>query len=148
MQEIKFIKADFEHLDKIMEVEKKCFTAPWTRNMFLSEMYNENTALFVLMEDDAIVGYISLYQVLDEIHVNNVAIDPDCQRRGYASFIMENVIQLAYELSAVSITLEVRSSNLPAIGLYKKYGFEKLGVRKDYYKKPKEDAIIMTKKLV
>jgi ribosomal-protein-alanine N-acetyltransferase len=148
MKEVKFNEADLEDLDGIMEVEEKCFTAPWSKNMFLSEMYNENTLFFVMLENDIVVGYISLYKVLDEIHVNNIAIDPDYQRQGYASSIMDNAIFIAEKLSAASITLEVRSSNIPAIGLYKKYGFETLGVRKNYYKNPKEDAIIMTRKLI
>lgn len=148
MKKIEFIEADASHLDGIMTVEKKCFTAPWTKNMFLSEMYNENTRLYVLLENAVIVGYISLFKVLDEIHVNNIAVDPQYQRKGYASLIMDRSLEISKELSAAHVTLEARRSNIPAIELYRKYGFEILGFRKNYYKNPKEDAIIMTKELI
>lgn len=148
MKDIRFIEGDIYFLDGIMEVEKKCFSTPWSKNMFLSEIYNENTFLYVLLENHTVIGYISLFKVLDEIHINNIAVDPDCQRKGYASLIMEKSIEIAKELSAMCMTLEVRKANTPAIELYKKYGFEILGFRKDYYKNPKEDAIIMTKELI
>ncbi|SHI67116.1 ribosomal-protein-alanine N-acetyltransferase [Dethiosulfatibacter aminovorans DSM 17477] len=147
MNEIRFIEADINYLDGIMTVEKKCFTVPWSKNMFLSEMYNDNTFLYVLLENNAVIGYISLFKVLDEMHINNIAVDPYCQRKGYASLIMDRSIEIAKELSVTYLTLEVRKANTPAIELYKKYGFEIMGFRKDYYKNPKEDAIIMTKEL-
>jgi ribosomal-protein-alanine N-acetyltransferase len=148
MKKIKFIMAELKHLDGIMEVESKCFIVPWTKNMFLSEMYSENTSLYILMENNIVVGYISLFKVLDEIHVNNIAVDTGFQRMGYASMIMEKAIEIAMNLSMAIITLEVRKSNTQAMELYKKYGFEILGSRKDYYKNPKEDALIMTKELI
>lgn len=147
MKEIKFIQADEINIAEIIELEKKCFTTPWTKNMFLSELHNENTLLYILMEKKSVVGYISLFKVLDEMHINNIAVDPDLQKRGYASIIMNKSIRIAKKLSITYITLEVRVSNIPAINLYKKYGFETVGARKNYYKIPNEDALIMTKNL-
>lgn len=148
MKEIKFIEADENNIEEIIKLENKCFTSPWTKNMFLSEILNENTFLFILIENTSVVGYISLFKVLDEIHINNIAVDPDLQRQGYASMIMNKSIKIAKKLFVDYITLEVRVSNIPAIHLYKKYGFETAGARKNYYKIPNEDALIMTKKLI
>jgi|LGOV01.1.fsa_nt_gb ribosomal-protein-alanine N-acetyltransferase len=148
MKKIKFIRAEVNHLDAIIKVENKCFTAPWTINMFLSELYGENALLYILMENNVVVGYISLFKIFDELHVNNIAVDPSFQGKGYASMIMEKTIEIARNLSIAFITLEARKSNTPAVELYKKYGFETLGSRKNYYKTPKEDALIMTKELI
>ena len=143
---IRIVPMDASHLDAIAAIEKRCFSVPWSRNMLEEELYND-CAAYLVAEDETekVVGYAGIQVVLDEGYITNVAVLPE-QRRGHIASMLLKVFfdfALAHDLSF--ITLEVRPSNAAAIALYEKFGFVEVGRRKNYYEKPKEDALIMTK---
>ncbi len=143
---IRIVPMDASHLDAIAAIEKRCFSVPWSRNMLEEELYND-CAAYLVAEDETekVVGYAGIQVVLDEGYITNVAVLPE-QRRGHIASMLLKVFfdfALAHDLSF--ITLEVRPGNAAAIALYEKFGFVEVGRRKNYYEKPKEDALIMTK---
>lgn len=133
-----------EHIPQIAELERSCFSHPWSEEMLRQELWNDAGAVIVAEgEDGTVLGYAGLQTVLDEGYLNNVAVDPRFRRQGVAEALMEALIRFGRAKLAF-LTLEVRASNAPAIGLYGKAGFEQVGRRKHYYDDPKEDAILMT----
>ena len=139
------VPMDRSHLDQIAALEKECFSLPWSKEMLEEELYNPQ-ASFIVAEDGegGVLGYAGLHAVLDEGYIDNVAGEPAARRHGVAGALLDGFCRFAQEHLAF-LTLEVRTSNLPAIKLYEKYGFRKVGVRPNYYRVPKEDAIIMTR---
>ena len=101
----------------------------------------------VARADENVVGYICLWKTLDEIQISNIAVSPGYRRRGIGQKMMEKMLKLAQEKDSRRITLGVRISNLPAISLYKKFGFREAGRTKDYYRLPQEDALILERAL-
>ena len=136
-------------LDAILDVERSAYDFPWSKNIFekcLDHEYNSS----VLECDDQIVGYIIMLTVLQEAHILNFCIAPDFQRRRYGAFLLRTVIDHASSSGVKQFFIEVRQSNQAAINLYKKEGFQKVGLRKDYYPAPagqREDALIFVNKL-
>jgi ribosomal-protein-alanine N-acetyltransferase len=123
------------------EIEKACFSVPWTEGMLLGELAE---GLYLgAFEDDALIGYCGLRAVLDEGYINNVAVLPAFRRRGVACSLLTELEKSAEGLSF--LTLEVRESNLPAQALYLSLGYLPVGRRPRYYERPVEDAILMTK---
>ncbi len=98
----------------------------------------------VAVEDGAVAGYAVLSSVLDEGSLDNIAVSPAYRRRGIADALLGDILRQAREQALASVTLEVRASNAPAIALYRKHGFAEVGRRRNYYEKPREDAILMT----
>ena len=146
---IKVILLNEEYIDELVELEKKCFSDPWTATMFVGDLQSEQTCYFgAFDENDNLVGYAGMWMSVDEGQITNVAIHPDYRRRGIAYFLVVNLIQICRRNKLSSITLEVRESNINAISLYKKLEFIKVGVRKNYYKNPNENALLMTKTFV
>lgn len=134
-------------LDEILEVEMSCFKTPWTRHMFVDELYNSNAYYFVVNVNEKIVGYVGFWKIIDEAHITNVAIHKDYRRLGYGRALITAMLNKAKELEIIAITLEVRVSNLDAILLYESFGFVSSGVRRGYYSDNNEDALIMWLKL-
>lgn len=135
------------HVQQVAALEAICFRDPWSEKSIASELTNPLSLWLVAMEGDKVVGYIGSQTVLAESDMMNVAVHPDYRRRGIAEAL---VLALADELitrNSHSLTLEVRTSNAPAIALYEKLGFEQIGLRKNYYRNPKEDAQILRKVL-
>lgn len=132
------------HLEQMAQIERDCFSMPMSMNQLRSELDSEITE-YEVMEDDegTVLGYAGLTVVLDEGYITNVAVREDMRGCGIASRLMERMIERARDL--IFLTLEVRVTNDAAIGLYEKYGFTVVGTRKHYYKKPQEDALIMTR---
>lgn len=129
-------------------VERQCFTIPWSRGIFHSELTKNDNAFYVVAElDGEIIGYAGVWIILDEGHVTNIAVHPKYQRRGIGRQLMEAITAFAAGRGAVRMTLEVRVSNFVAQDLYKQLGYEICGVRKGYYQDTKEDAYIMWKDL-
>lgn len=132
------------HLDEIEEIEKLCFSVPWTRSALENQLNNQlSTFLAALDGDGAVMGYLGLMAVLDEGYISNVAVSPACRRRGVADALIAALIARTRDKLAF-LTLEVRESNAPAIALYKKHGFVPVGSRKNYYEKPREGALLLT----
>ena len=127
----------------IAEIEKLSFTDPWTEGMILSEM-TEGIEFTLLLDGERIIGYsIVDFRVEDEAELHNIAIVPEYRGRGLASLLMDKMLADAGKRSVGVIFLEVRSGNTAARALYKKYGFTELSVRRNYYRSPIEDAVIM-----
>ena len=132
-----------KHLPALAELEKQCFHAPWSENMLREEL---GGGIFLVAEQDGQVqGYVGCQTVLDEGYITNVAVFPDCRRRGIAEALLHELLRRAEEKGLAFVTLEVRASNAPAIALYEKLGFAPVGVRKNYYSAPVEDGVLMTK---
>ena len=132
-------------LQQVCEIERQCFTAPWSIDSFRYELSNRMTILLVASLKDNIVGYICLRTIVDVTHLLNIAVHPKFRKRGIGTRLLERALEelKASEYGSRFLTLEVRESNVPAINLYKKFGFETIGRRKDYYHSPREDAILM-----
>ena len=133
------------HVSSVAELEKVCFSAPWSENSVASELNNPLALWLVAVENDRLAGYIGSQSVEGEADVMNVAVHPDFRRRGIAEELCRQLVSVLNERDVHSLTLEVRASNAPAIALYEKLGFTLVGCRPNYYRHPKEDALIMRK---
>lgn len=132
-------------IDGILAVEAASFTNPWTREMYLAELQQDGTAFFLLARttDRHVVGFCSFWRVLDEVHINNLAVLPTYRRRGIARALLDRMLADAAGWGAVRALLEVRRSNTEAQRLYEAMGFTVAGVRRGYYSQPVEDALVL-----
>ena len=130
-------------LDDIEEIEQRAYPTPWSRSMFASELAKPTSICLGAFEGEQLVGYMINSRYVDAWHVMNVAVDPDRQRRGIATALIERLFDLTAEDDRRGYTLEVRVSNDEAIRLYRKLGFEPRGIRRGYYTDNREDALIM-----
>ncbi len=131
----------------VAEIERECFSVPWSEKGISEELTNENAVFFVAKIFDETVGYMGMHTVLDECYVANVAVKESCRRKGIGRKLLSYAEKKARERGCSFISLEVRVSNESAIGLYSSESYEKMGERKDFYSDPKENALIMTKTL-
>jgi ribosomal-protein-alanine N-acetyltransferase len=134
-----------DEVDDVVALEAAAFTNPWTRAMYLAELENPGVSYCFLARDASrrAVGFCSFWRVLDELHINNLAVLPEFQRQGIASMLLAFVLQKGIEFGARRATLEVRRSNEAARALYERFGFAVAGVRSGYYSKPVEDALVL-----
>ena len=133
-----------ELIPDIAEIERLCFSQPWSENALHEELFNDAACFIAAVTDSGTtLGYAGLHCILDEGYITNVAVKPEYRRQGVAGELLEVFLRFGRSKLAF-ITLEVRASNTPAISLYRKYGFREVGRRKDYYSAPREDAILMT----
>ena len=135
----------------VCEIEDLSFPNPWKESIFRGEIHNEPISFpFVIVHrfQNRIIGYIVFWHVSEEVHINNIAIHPDFRRQGIAESVLRNVLDQLQKKGASFVTLEVRPSNAAAISLYEKLEFRPLCVRKDYYRTPREDALILGKYLI
>ena len=144
---IEIIPMNEGHVAHIAQLEKLCFNDPWSENSIASELSSRLSYWLVAVENEEVVGYIGSQSVLGESDMMNVAVHPACRRRGIAEALVEALSHDLKERGNVCLTLEVRASNAPAIALYEKLGFTQVGLRKNYYRNPKEDALILRKPL-
>ena len=143
---VRIVPMNADHLDEVAELERICFSVPWSRNMLAEELDNLLSAFLVALDDsDKVVGYAGVQVILDEGYITNVAVRPECRRQGIAAKLLQVFLDFAKGNQLAFLTLEVRASNYDAIALYGSRGFRSVGRRKNYYEHPKEDAIIMTK---
>ena len=146
---VRIVPMNADHLDEVAELERICFSTPWSRNMLAEELDNALSTFLVALDDDGrVVGYAGLQVVLDEGYITNVAVRPECRRNGIAAKLLQVFLDFAQANRLSFLTLEVRASNYGAIALYGERGFRSVGRRKNYYEHPKEDAIIMTKEFI
>jgi ribosomal-protein-alanine N-acetyltransferase len=134
-----------EQIDAVLAVERASFTSPWTREMYEAELKNPGFSFFFLArcEQDGVVGFCSFWRVVDELHINNLAVMPDRRREGIGSALLAHVVREGRKLGATRATLEVRRSNEIARHLYERFGFAVAGVRRNYYNHPVEDALVL-----
>jgi ribosomal-protein-alanine N-acetyltransferase len=132
-------------IDEILAVEEASFTSPWTREMYLAELNNTGVSYFYLAraETGTVIGFCSFWRVLDELHINNLAVLPEFRRARIGTDLLLRVLADGAKLGANRATLEVRRSNQPAQKLYEKFGFAVAGERRLYYSNPPEDALVL-----
>jgi ribosomal-protein-alanine N-acetyltransferase len=135
------------HVTDMVLIEQACFSQPWSRRMLEGELENPQAFYLVAEQDGVLAGYAGMHAVLDEGYITNVATAPAFRRRGVAGTLLAALTARARAWSLAFLTLEVRVSNAPAIALYEKHGFVPVGVRRQYYRAPREDALLMTKYL-
>ncbi len=144
MEGINIREMSSSDLDKVLEIEGLCHATPWTSNSFEYEIRNKEAVLRVAVLGGQVVGYICVRTILDLTHVLNLSVLPEFRRLGIGSMLLNSVLLTLRELNSdCDLTLEVRESNIAAIKLYEKFGFVISGRRRDYFKKPEEDASIM-----
>ena len=139
---IEIIRMNESHVSAVAELEKQNFSEPWPEIAVRSELTNKLALWLVAVEDGVVAGYVGSQTVLQEADMMNIAVADTHRRRGIARMLVEELIR---QLDAYQLTLEVRASNAPAIALYEALGFQQVGLRKNYYHKPKEDALILRK---
>jgi ribosomal-protein-alanine N-acetyltransferase len=143
MMKIERMTAD--HVPQIAELEKICFNDPWSEKSIASELDNRLSLWLVAMDGDRVAGYVGSQSVLGETDMMNIAVHPDFRRRGIAEELVMKLVEELKVRGNHSLMLEVRVSNDPARNLYEKLGFLQVGLRKNYYRNPKEDACILRK---
>lgn len=133
-----------QDIDDVQEIEKGCFSVPWTRESFVREISGNKCARYVVLEREGrVLAYAGMWLVLDEAHVTNIAVHPQHRGKGYGEQVTHELMRLAANTGMTWMTLEVRRSNVIAQALYHKLGFSDVGYRKRYYEDNKEDALIM-----
>ena len=135
------------HVAQVAELEKICFSDPWSEKSVASELKNELALWLVAVEEDRVAGYVGSQTVMGETDMMNIAVHPNHRRCGIAEALVDALVAKLRTLDSHCLTLEVRASNAPAIALYDKLGFTQVGRRPNYYRNPKEDALILRKAL-
>jgi ribosomal-protein-alanine N-acetyltransferase len=138
-------KMNATHVPQIAELEKLCFSDPWSEKSIETELSCRLSVWLVALEGEQVVGYVGSQTVIDESDMMNIAVHPGFRRRGIAEALVAELEAALRQRGSRALTLEVRDSNAPAIALYEKLGFAQVGLRKNYYRNPKEDARILRK---
>lgn len=143
--DFKILPMEQRHTAAVAKLEKDCFSEPWS-NDSIREAAEHGTEFFVAENAEHLLGYIGIKPVLDEGYITNVAVFPQYRKQGVATALIKRVFELAQKKKLAFVSLEVRVSNSAAIALYEKAGFKEEGRRKSFYRDPREDALIMTKR--
>ncbi len=133
-----------EHAPSIASLEKECFSSPWSEDGIAEELKNP-IAHFLVAVSDGVVGYIGVQEICGEAYITNIAVTVSARRKGIGRALLRAAADGANSRKCEFITLEVRESNAGAISLYESEGFERVGLRKNFYSAPQEDGIIYTK---
>ena len=142
----RIVDAGPEQIPQIEGIERECFSMPWTAEQLAGQMKDAQHEFIAAVDKDGTVfGYVGMMFVLDEGYISNVAVSPKYRRQGIADALIRRLDEICTGHGLSFVSLEVRAGNVPAIALYEKHGFARAGLRKNYYERPREDAIIMTK---
>lgn len=133
------------HVPQIAELEKCCFNDPWSESSIASELNNRLSCWLVALDGNVVIGYVGSQTVLGETDMMNIAVHPAYRKQGVAKSLIQNLIDTISQQGSHSLMLEVRQSNEPAKNLYLSLGFENVGIRKNYYRNPRENALILRK---
>lgn len=145
-EELVITTMTMDDLDKVMQVEKASFTTPWSRQAFVRELTENAFAVYVVGRlGTKVVGYAGMWLIINEAHVTNIAVHPDYRRRHFGERLLQELIDRAKRNNCDRMTLEVRTGNLGARAMYRRFGFVEQGIRRRYYTDTGEDAIIMWK---
>ncbi len=131
------------YIPEILKIEKACFTTPWSEFAFLNELQKPYAISRVALLDNKLVGYVCANSILNEAHILNLAVHPEYRRRKIGTALMYDIMNLLKKRGCRFIFLEVRVSSFGARKFYEHFGFKVVGLRKDYYESPKEDAALM-----
>ncbi|RNA66585.1 ribosomal protein S18-alanine N-acetyltransferase [Alteribacter keqinensis] len=135
---------EMDDIDGVLAVEEACFPTPWSRTAFVNELKANQFAYYLVAEaGERVIGYCGVWVIIDEAHITNIAVDPIYRRKGIGEALLTGGLELARTFGAEKLTLEVRVSNEAAQNMYEKFGFQRGGIRKNYYTDNQEDAQIM-----
>lgn len=144
MEELRFRFMQLADVEQVHQLERLCFTLPWSKQAFINELTQNHFARYIVLEgNEGIIAYGGMWLVLDEAHITNVAVHPEYRGMKLGEQLMRQLMELAREWKAARMTLEVRASNIVAQNLYRKLGFVATGIRPGYYTDNNEDAVIM-----
>lgn len=134
---------------EVAMIEREVFTDPWSVDSFLAEVERKPEIGYpvVVREAGRLVAYAVAWFIVDELHIGNVAVRPECQGRGLATMLLEHLLEEGRRRDMVFATLEVRPSNARAIALYEKFGFRQIARRRNYYRDNREDALVLASAL-
>ena len=133
------------HVPQVAALEKLCFSEPWSENSVAGELNNPLSLWLVALDGEAVTGYVGSQSVMGETDMMNIAVDPNYRRQGVAAALIGELVRQLKDQGNHCLTLEVRASNDAAAALYEKLGFAQIGRRPNYYRNPKEDALILRK---
>ena len=136
--------AEETDIPAIAVLEHLCFSAPWSETALTDTLNSPYAKLFCAEMDGTVIAYGGIYLLGDDADITNIATHPDHRRCGAAAEILQTLMAYAKEHGATALHLEVRASNAPATALYERFGFAVDGIRKNYYKNPTENAVLMT----
>ena len=142
---IEIAKMTAAHVPQVAQLEKLCFSDPWSEKSVASELQNKLALWLVALDGDRVAGYVGSQTVIDESDMMNIAVHPAYRRQGIARLLVKQLVDALKDNGSRCLTLEVRASNEPARNLYASMGFLQVGLRKNYYRNPKEDACILRK---
>ena len=145
--DIQIVDVQPHHLPQIEALEKQCFSMPWTWEQLMSQLPDDGHEFLAAEEEGKVLGYVGMMTVLDEGYISNVAVAPEHRRRHVSDALLDALEARGRALGLAFLTLEVRESNAPAAALYAKHGYLEAGRRKNYYEKPREDALLLTRRL-
>lgn len=142
---MQIVRMQTQHTAQVAQLEQECFSLPWSESSIAGELENPLSLWLVCVTGGRVLGYVGSQTVLGETDMMNIAVASDARRQGIAQKLIETLTAQLRAQGSRCLTLEVRASNAPAIGLYRKLGFAQAGRRPDYYRNPKEDALILRK---
>ena len=142
---IVFTEMKAEHVSQVALLEKCCFADPWSEKSIAEELNHEYSLWLVAVENDRLLGYVGSQTAMWETDMMNIAVAPSRRREGLGNILVTELIRELRNRGSSSLALEVRASNEPAKALYESLGFHQVGLRKNYYRNPKEDALILRK---
>ena len=142
---MEYVTMQAHHVPQVAQLEKACFQDPWSENSIASELSNTLSLWIVALDGQQVVGYVGSQTVMGEADMMNIAVSIHYRRMGIAQKLVERLVSALESKGARSLTLEVRASNEPAKALYGKLDFRQVGCRPNYYRNPKEDALILRK---
>lgn len=145
MELSELVFSDIEEKDckRLAELDKECFSEPWSEQLFLNDTKNPLAHYVVSHIGSDVAGYCGMYSVADEGQITNIAVAERYRRNGIAAKMLGMMIEKAKKLALTVVSLEVRENNAPAMSLYESFGFKRVGYRKNYYKNPVEGAVLM-----
>ena len=141
---MKIVRFEKQHIPALCELERLCFSSPWSENAFQEECDNPLAVFLVAEDENGVAGYVGCHFVCGDGAMTNLAVHPDLRRKGIGQALLTALEDEGRKIGAEAISLEVRKSNLSAIKLYEKMGYIICGERPNFYTKPNENAILMT----
>lgn len=147
MSNIEILPLTESLIEDVYIISKLSFTIAWSKDSIKKELDNKFARYIVVKQNNKIVGFAGMWNIVGEGHITNIAVHPKYRGIGLGNTVVKALLDICEKEKVCAITLEVRKSNIPAQNLYKKFGFVEEGIRKAYYMDNKEDAIIMWKRL-
>lgn len=142
---IEIIQMDEAWTGRVAELEKVCFSTPWSEQSIAQELHNPLSLWLLAVEGESLAGYVGSQTVMGETDMMNLAVAPQRRRQGIGRRLVEELTARLARMGSRSLTLEVRASNVPARALYEAMGFVQTGLRRGYYRSPREDGLILRK---